>query len=548
MAACRLALSALLFVIPISGHAFTVRVSIPSSPPSNAQPLSPTLLSFSIEADCWPDWVGVTSRNEFTYNALHNHAALTGKPPSIRVGGDSADRTTWSPQVLLYEDTFPPPTALTPYPEATSVIVGAAYYALSRFLPRGTNMIWGINFGADNATNAANIAGAIVRAFDTPVVRASGVALHRLEVGNEPDIYNFTGLRSGDWTPEMYVDQWTTNAGAVAQAADIRGRDGPLTFQGASFGTQQFTPREVFDLGLLDSDPGEAISVISQHRYSVISSCNGTAVSLEEFMSKEAVRSNLTIFVDDIAATKANGLGYILGETNSAACHGSPGVSNTAGAALWAIDYVLEAATLGIQEVYSHEGIGYTYNFVSVPTLSIPTLYALCPLTLCVEFQPIPLNRSTTDGSSIHPPQPAHIQPLYYAGLVVDTLVGSSGTAKIVELPVDADNVSGYAVFENGTLARAAFVNLQAWLSNSTGTRPSVHLELEYAGEGLNRKKTLLVQRLKLEHADDLGGLTWAGQSFETPDARPIGEVIQEQVVLGRGVDVSASEAIIVSC
>ena len=52
-------------------------------------------------------------------------------------------------------------------------------------------------------------------------------------------------------------------------------------------------------------------------------------------------------------------------ETNSIACHGAPGVSNTAGAALWAIDYALYASTIGISELYFHEGIGYKYNFVS---------------------------------------------------------------------------------------------------------------------------------------------------------------------------------------
>ena len=100
-------------------------------------------------------------------------------------------------------------------------------------------------------------------------------------------------------------------------------------------------------------------------------------------MSKAYVRGNLTKFEADIAATHAQGLPYILGcadlpfllcicgadardrETNSIACHGAPGVSNTAGAALWTIDYTLQAATLGIEELFFHEGIGYKYNFVS---------------------------------------------------------------------------------------------------------------------------------------------------------------------------------------
>ncbi|KAI0370564.1 hypothetical protein BV20DRAFT_1052316 [Pilatotrama ljubarskyi] len=425
-------------------------VSVLVTPPDNAQALSPTLISFSIEQDRWPEWAGEHSRNDFTYNALQNHAA-----------------------------TFPPPTALTSYPEASSIVVGDGFYTLPRFLPSGTRM-----------------------------VKASGVILARFEIGNEPDIYNFTGLRTGDWPPELYIEQWTASAEAVAKVAGIQGNQGRVTLQGAAFGTQQFTPREVFALGLLDSEPGRAISVISQHHYSVISSCNGTQISLASFMSKESVRSNLTIFEADIAAVKAKGLGYVLGETNNAACHGAPG-----------------AATLGIQEAYFHEGIGYTYNF----------------------FQPAPLNRSITDGTPTDPPQPPHVQPLYYAGLVVGSFIGTSGVAKIVELDVNDPNVSGYAAFEKGRLARVVFINLHAWLSSNTGTRPSVHVDFDFAKKGMSNKTTASVKRLKIQHTDDLGGLTWAGQSFETSDARPAGMVVEERLTTGARLQLRASEAVVVS-
>ena len=41
------------------------------------------------------------------------------------------------------------------------------------------------------------------------------------------------------------------------------------------------------------------------------------------------------------------------------------GVSNTAGAALWALDYTLYASQIGVTQVHFHDGIGYKYNFVS---------------------------------------------------------------------------------------------------------------------------------------------------------------------------------------
>jgi len=80
-------------------------------------------------------------------------------------------------------------------------------------------------------------------------------------------------------------------------------------------------------------------------------------------MTKATIRSNLTDLIPDIAATHGKGLDYVLGETNSYSCHvserqrydlivrlpcylcmqGAPGVSNTAGSALWTLDYLLFA-------------------------------------------------------------------------------------------------------------------------------------------------------------------------------------------------------------
>ncbi len=77
-------------------------------------------------------------------------------------------------------------------------------------------------------------------------------------------------------------------------------------------------------------------------------------------MTKATIRSNLSIYEPDIEATHAKGLEYVLGETNSIPGHvlaslcsvsdfglstfqGAAGTSNTAGAALWALDYALFA-------------------------------------------------------------------------------------------------------------------------------------------------------------------------------------------------------------
>ncbi|KAI0686429.1 glycoside hydrolase family 79 protein [Cytidiella melzeri] len=530
---CALAVFAFVLFARLAPCVFAQNTTIPILAPGDAKALSQNLLGFSIEQDRWPDWSGTHSRNEFTHNALVNLGQLTGKPTKIRVGANSEDRTVWSPTVTINEDVFPPPSTLTPYPEATQVTVGDGYYALSRFLPTGTHMTWGINLALDNATNAQNMANSILKAFSSATVRQAGVFLDLLEIGNEADLYANNGLRPSGWTVAEYVADWINISTPVAQAITSQ----PLTagsvhIQAASFAGQGFTPREIFSLGILGSTPGNLVSVISQHRYSA-AFCNGGDFPLISFMNKASVRGNLTVFRDDIEATVALGLPYILGETGSIACHGAPGVSNTAGAALWVIDYTLQAATQEISELYFHEGVGFKYNFI----------------------QPITLNRSTTDGSPLNPPEPAHIQPSYYAGLFINTLIGPSRGTEIYELTVWDDNVSGYAVYEHGKLARAAFINLDAWLVSSTGTRPSVHIDTELflsqnassavAGSTTVGRGTVNARRIVIDHADDVSNVTWAGQSFETSDVQPKGPVVVEKVSLAKGFELRSTEAIL---
>lgn len=183
----------------------------------------------------------------------------------------------------------------------------------------------------------------------------------------------------------LLVHRWTAFAENVTAAAnDVLGTRVPL--QGAAFArsshkpTAGFSPQAIFQNGILSSPAGSQIKLcvpdllesqncssscrrISQHHYSG-SFCTGTLGVLQDLMSKSSIRSNLTAFAPDIAAVQQRGLTYVLGETNSFACHGAPGVSNTAGAALWGLDYALFAGQLGITRAYFHQGIGFKYSFV----------------------------------------------------------------------------------------------------------------------------------------------------------------------------------------
>lgn len=125
-------------------------------------------------------------------------------------------------------------------------------------------------------------------------------------------------------------------------------------------------------------------------------------------MTKSTIRSNLSSFTPDITASRAKGLDYVLGETNSYSCHVSIAklvfhcaLTSTTGCS-WSKQYcrscivgvglfIIRVCTvlassvydehatnvnlrtqIGISRVFFHEGVGYKYNMVGVSLLAYP--------------------------------------------------------------------------------------------------------------------------------------------------------------------------------
>lgn len=113
------------------------------------------------------------------------------------------------------------------------------------------------------------------------------------------------------------------------------------------------------------------------------------------------------------------------------------------------------------------------------------------------KIQPATLNYSILNGSPIAP-LPPHIQPSYYAAIIAAEAIGSTGTTQVVEIPVNATDVSGYAVFEHGHLTRAVFVNLLAYLPGG-GVRSTTHINIDLSGQG-RAAQQMEVKRLDITY------------------------------------------------
>jgi hypothetical protein len=89
-------------------------------------------------------------------------------------------------------------------------------------------------------------------------------------------------------------------------------------------------------------------------------------------MSHESISDNVATFTADVVAANAIGYDYVMGETNSVSGGGAYSISGTFGAALWVLDYTLNALSTNIKRIYFHHGtIGYCkYSANKIPSCS----------------------------------------------------------------------------------------------------------------------------------------------------------------------------------
>ncbi|KAF7327551.1 Glycoside hydrolase family 79 protein [Mycena kentingensis (nom. inval.)] len=432
-------------LFPSSFRQFLHSPCILSSLNTNAPSFSPSLISLSIEQvscralsiallrqsapkDRWQDWV----QSEFFSNILHNLAQLTGAPPGIRIGANSEDKTDFLPAVESAQCVFPPPSANVPYPEASSIVVGDAYYQMAYRLPLNTV---DVNFGQANITAAFLEARAIMDSFASPVFYARNISLDYLEIGNEPDLYMNNGARGRNYSSSQFIFEWTTFANNISASVNLSRSDTRFlvgSFAGSSSQLTGFSPQAIYNGGILRSPAGARIAAYSQHHYSG-SFCTGSGGLLEDLMTKATIQSNLTIYSLDILATRGHGLDYVLGEMNS-----------------WS-----------------------------------PT-----------------------------------------------------------EIACNHTRIAGYAAYEDAQLVRAVFINSQGYLRSTARSRTSVHLDLVFEDDG---PVGIDVKRLEIGYADDVSGVRWGGQTYETDTGRVAGDLQVEERSVEDGVDVAETEVVLVS-
>jgi Glycosyl hydrolase family 79 C-terminal beta domain len=270
------------------------------------------------------------------------HVAGDG-PLILRIGGDSADHSFWSPRGRKMPDWA---FALTP-----------AYLARLRALAERdrVKLIVDLNLLTDTPFTAA----AWAHAAETSLPHGS---IAGFEVGNEPDLYErrywvdliarsplVTRPMPLDVTPATYVQDFAAYARVLGENAP----DIPLV------GPAVAHPRVGLPfVSALIHDQRSELGMVTAHLYPY-SKCvknpkSSSYPTVARVLSRHATSAFATDLSPAVALAHQAGLKFRLTEFNSVTCGGKAGVSNTFSTALWAPDALFTAMRAGVDGANLH--------------------------------------------------------------------------------------------------------------------------------------------------------------------------------------------------
>ncbi|KAI4717358.1 hypothetical protein E4T48_06437 [Aureobasidium sp. EXF-10727] len=464
-------------------------IVITQHPLSNAGIPLDSFVSFSFELSSWPDFAGnLTHPNKFSYNLMNNIGQLQGSMPIARVGGNTQDIAIFDASQKTGLVGVIRPNISADYP--TIITIGPSFFDSYKTMPNGTRFTHGFNMGANSSA-----ARKVTYESAAYACKAIGSNLLYWEYGNEPDLFHASGYRPGpgNWSEANYVDEWLNGTSSITKVVrEACPHLAKTKFMAPSFAgvaaNDYFTldPVKAFQDNL-DADAN--IGIISSHNYMGVSTAagitlQGTLMNHTNVIAKAAAQLNVAANITALGPDKAPKVPFILGEHNSLARQGRPGLSNSFGAALWGVDWNLYLASQNISRSHMHQGTNYRYQ----------------------SWQPI-----TTNLTSIG------TKPPYYGNLAVAAMLHKphpSSTLHITSLPASSELTSFYTAHTNTTLSRILIIDLHTYNTTSNYTTPFTRPLSSHMFTLPKTCKSGKVQRLMANGSDATTGITWDAKSF----------------------------------
>ncbi len=342
----------------------------------------------------------------------------------LRIGGNTGEYTTWSPNDADSEKNQTPhaigPDAGTAAKTA-SILTPVAIRNLNDFIEKTGQwrVIYGLNLWHGTPENAA--------AEAVFVAKTLGDKLICFQIGNEPDMDHDPGSKDR-WTFDHYWERWNLFVSAVKQAVPRAHFAGPDIAKEYDWVTKMAAknPEIVF---------------LSGHYYAEGPPAD-PKMTLEYLLKRGNDPASGEIDIVH-AAVKTCGKSFRMTEGNSCFHGGKPLVSDTLASALWGADYMLQVAQAGYIGVNLHGGGNGLYTPIA--------------------------------GDA---PQGFTARPVYYGMLVAERFANSTFVGASLSEQTGTQNVTAFA-------ARGGSGKLRLALFNKAGAPQTVKLAgLDGSAEG----------------------------------------------------------------
>jgi len=267
-----------------------------------------------------------------------------GQAPVVRIGGDTTDWTWW-----------PVPGATKPHGVRYSLTSDWVHVTAALTHALGAHLILGINLELGSTNDASAEAKTLVDGIGASSIEG-------LELGNEPELYgsfSFYRLPSGHhvngrpagWDFSDYVRDFSRIGGSLPKSPLI----GPAT------GGPHWIP----DLpSFLRAQP--KIRMATLHKYPLqkcfIRPSAPQYPTTAHLLSPAASQGLANSVAPYVKLAHARHVPLRIDEMNSVSCGTAPGISNTFGSALWALDAVFQMARVGVDGVNIHTFPKATYE------------------------------------------------------------------------------------------------------------------------------------------------------------------------------------------
>ncbi|KAJ7493695.1 hypothetical protein FB451DRAFT_1490977 [Mycena latifolia] len=187
-----------------------------------------------------------------------------------------------------------------------------------------------------------------------------GENLLGLQAANEPDLYADHQHRPATYSPYDYFGEFADLVAALAADDAVPVKNNLI---GPSVATGDWTPEMVWDTGFIDAYSSILMALSVEH-YPDDNCFEAFGVGQPKdyqnefamFLNHTAGQALVAPYLNSSAIAFAAGKPFLMFETNSASCGGFPGISDSFGGALWALDYGLQMGYSNFSGALLHVG------------------------------------------------------------------------------------------------------------------------------------------------------------------------------------------------